>query len=94
MFALMALAAGLLGLDVMTDRDYRLEVVSDEPLLQLPPTDYPEENPAKVVLKAGDKIRVLRMRYGKDFQAFRVETANGAEGWVIAGRGVKVVSRG
>ena len=36
----------------------------------------------------------LRLRSGKDFQAFRVETDEGLVGWVISGKEIKVMSYG
>lgn len=87
--------AGLLWVgDIITDRSYKVAVVKAAPLYSLPPYEYPKANPLIATLQAGQPIRVLRMRYGKDFQAFRVETESGIEGWVIGGEGVQVVSRG
>jgi hypothetical protein len=88
------LMGGLWGGDILSDRAYRLEVVGAAPLYSLPPYEYPKLNPVVATLKPGQPVRVLRLRYGKDFQAFRVETEDGFVGWVIGGEGVKVVSHG
>jgi hypothetical protein len=85
--------AGLWAVDVLADRSYSLIVVSDAPLLELGPHEYPLVNHTVAVLHPGEKIQVLRLRYGKDFQAFRVETGAGLQGWVVVGNGV-VVKRG
>jgi hypothetical protein len=87
-------AAGLWAADVFNDRSYKLSVVEPAPLYSMPPTQYPQTNPIILTLKPGEPIQVLRLRYGKDFEAFQVETSKGVAGWVIGGEGVKVVSRG
>jgi hypothetical protein len=81
--------AALWGGDVLSDRSIKLSVVSAAPLYSIPPTDYPNKNPILLTLSPGQHIKVLRMRYGKDFQTFRVEADNGASGWVIYGEGVQ-----
>jgi hypothetical protein len=90
-----ALVVGVLwGADVIADRSYQLAVVAPAPLYSLPPHEYPETNPVSPTLQPGQAIRVLRLRYGKDFQAFRVETPDDRVGWVIGGEGIEVLSRG
>jgi hypothetical protein len=84
---------GLWGIDVLSDRAYQLEVFESAPLYSLPPHEYPKVNPIQATLKPGQAVHVLRLRYGKDFQAFRVETDDGIIGWVIGGEGVKVIKR-
>ena len=94
--------AGLLGIagagamfaaDVASDRRYVVAVTSPAPLLQHPPHEYPNSNPAMATLQAGEKLRVLRVRYGKDFEALLVERSSGESGWVLSGSGVEVLSR-
>lgn len=82
------------GGDILSDRAYRLEIVGAAPLYSLSPYEYPKFNPVVTTLKPGQPVRVLRLRYGKDFQAFRVETKDGFIDWVIGSEGVKVVSHG
>ena len=89
-----AAVAGLWAADVAVDRRYVVAVVGPEPLLALPPHEYPEVNPALRTLSPGEPIRVLRVRYGKDFEAMKVETGTGQVGWVLGGGGVQVLSRG
>lgn len=91
---LFALAGGFWGTDVLSDRNYQLTVVSSVSLLAEGPHNYPSVNPTIAILKPGEKVRVLRLRYGKDFQAFRVETETGLVGWVVAGSDVKVMRHG
>ncbi len=92
--AIAVVVGGLWGNDVISDRAYQLEVVKPAPLYSLAPHDYPIINPIQVILKPGQAVHVLRLRYGKDFQAFRIETDDGASGWVIVGEEVKVINRG
>jgi hypothetical protein len=81
-------------LDVASDRRYVVVVQKDTPLLTLPPHEYPNPNPAGAEVKSGQPVRVLRVRYGKDFESLKVETESGEVGWVVNGLGVEVVSRG
>ena len=89
-----AIAATLLVIDVLGDRKYKVAVEGPSPLYALPPYEYPKSNPVLFTLPVGAPLRVLRVRYGKDFQALRVETLEGQAGWVVNGDGVKVLSRG
>ena len=86
--------AALWGSDILSDRAYRIVIVEPAPLYSIPPHEYPKTNPVVATLAPGTSVQVLRLRYGKDFQAFRVETDAGLVGWVIGGRSVKVVSNG
>lgn len=79
---------------VSVDRRYVLAVVSPEPVYSLPPHTYPESNPIVETLTPGQPLRVLRVRYGKDFEAVQVQTPTGQVGWIISGGGVRVLSRG
>lgn len=87
-----ALAVAGWGADVAADRRYQLAVVEPTPLLSMSPLEYTETNPPLVTLQPGQPVKVLRMRYGKDFQTFKIETTSGTIGWVIEGQGVRVVS--
>lgn len=94
-FGLIALVIALVWAgDLYQDQTYKLAVVAPAPLYSLGPHEYPKSNPQVATLQPGEKLRVLRMRYGKDFQAFRVEIHGGQTGWVVSGQGIKVVSHG
>lgn len=80
--------------DIYQDRTYKLAIVAPAPLYSLGPHEYPESNPQVATLQPGEELYVLRMRYGKGFQTFRVETRGGQTGWVVNGQGIKVVSHG
>ena len=82
------------GGDVIGDRRYEVDVVGTAPLYSLPPHEYPRSNPLIETLRQGEHLRVLRVRYGKDFEALKVQTDRGHIGWVISGEGIKVMSRG
>ena len=88
--AVLALAGW--GADVASDRRYQLAVVEATPLLSHSPLEYLSSNPPLATLQPGQPVKVLRMRYGKDFQTFKIETTSGTVGWVIGGRGIRVVS--
>jgi len=89
-----SIPAVLLVADVYADRQYRVAVVAPVPLYTLPPHKYPLSNPVLATLAPGQALRVLRVRYGKDFEALRVETPDGQVGWVFGGGPVRVLSRG
>jgi len=86
---LVCVIATIWGGDVLVDRSMSIAIVSDAPLYALPPQDYPANNPKVGTLRRGDPVKVTRSGYGKDFQAFRVETPSGQTGWVILGNGVE-----
>lgn len=89
-----AAVAGLWAADVVAARRWVLAVVGPEPLLSLPPHEYPKANPPIRMLSPGEPLRVLRVRYGKDFESIEVEAGHGQVGWVLVGSGVQVLSRG
>ena len=91
---ILVVAGGVFIADVAADRRYVVAVVGPEPLLSLPPHEYPAVNPIIETLQPGQALRVLRVRYGKDFEAIKVEAPNGKVGWVLSGSGVQVISRG
>ncbi len=78
--------------DILVDRSRSIEVVSDAPLYSLPPQDYPSSNPQVGVVKRGEHVKVTRVGYGKDLQAFHVETSSGQSGWVVLGKGIEARS--
>ena len=94
LFAVLLVGALLWVGDIYVDHQYKVEVVKSAPLYSLAPTDYPATNPVALNLSVGNHLRVLRVRYGKDFEALKVETDEGNIGWVIGGDGVEVTSRG
>lgn len=79
--------------DVAADRRYVVAVVGPESLLALPPHEYPGINPSVETLQPGQSLQVLRVRYGKDFEALKVQAPSGHTGWVLSGGGVRVLSR-
>lgn len=87
----------LLGLalwigDIALDRRYQLAIVEPTPLLSITPIDYPTFNPVLTTLQPEQPVKVLRMRYGKDFQTFKIEVHLGITGWVIVNQGIRVIS--
>lgn len=46
---------------------------------------YGSQNPLKV-LKPGEKLKVKRTTYGKDYWALLVETDDGISGWIASGQ--------
>jgi hypothetical protein len=93
-FAALLLVALFWAGDIYGDHQYKVEVVESASLYSLAPTDYPATNPVLLNLSVGNHLQVVRVRYGKDFEALKVVTDDGKIGWVIGGDGVKVTSRG
>ncbi|MBC3880624.1 hypothetical protein H8K35_03110 [Undibacterium sp. LX40W] len=93
-FVVVVVGCAIWVADVIGDRSYQVVVVSPARLLSIAPTDYPDKNPVVTTIKPGESLKVIRVRYGKDFETLKVETTSGNVGWVIPGDGVKVVSRG
>jgi hypothetical protein len=74
---------GLWLRDVISDRRNELEIMKPITLLKKAPQDYPKENKEAGKIQIGEKTKVLRMGYGKDFRAWKVRGSMGQEGWFI-----------
>jgi len=42
-------------------------------------------------VEKNEKVKVKRIKYGKDYMAVQIEKPNGSVGWVVVGDGVKVI---
>jgi len=72
--------------DSHEDQRYRISIKGDTQVLVQPyPSGTVSDNRVVAVLLAGDAVRVLRVRYGRDYLAFKIELADGTEGYVISG---------
>ena len=69
--------------DVISDRKTEIEITKQITLLEKAPQDYPKENKETGKIQIGEKVKVLRMGYGKDFRAWKVRGSMGQEGWFI-----------
>lgn len=60
------------------------------------PPDWPHTNrePEKIIatLKPGDRVPVKGMYHGHDYEAYKVELADGTKGFIIAGDTFKVLA--
>lgn len=65
------------------DRSYKLEVLVPIALLKDPPQDYPKENTIVGHVFPHESVKVVRMRYGKDFRAWRIKGDKGQVGWIV-----------
>ena len=91
---LVAITLAFFGHDIYRDRRHSVEILSTTPLLEDPyPLNYGDsENTVLSRLKKGDEVRVLRIKYGKDFMALKVEEKkSGAVGYVIYDDSIKLV---
>ena len=71
----------------------QLEVMKPITLLEKAPQDYPKENKEVGKIQIGEKTKVLQMRYGKDFRAWKVRNSMGEEGWFVEANGNIKVKR-
>jgi hypothetical protein len=79
--------------DIVSDRRNELEILTSITLLEKAPQSYPHENSDIGLVQAGEKVKVLRMGYGKDFRAWKVQGSTGQEGWLVEEHGnVKVMN--
>ena len=77
------LVAGLIGFDVYGDRQHNIIIKGPVPVFgDWEP--YPmDDQQAKFILALGDSVTVKRIRYGKSYQAVRIETRDDKVGWVF-----------
>jgi len=91
---LVGIALAFFGHDIYRDRQHSMEILSTTPLLEEPyPLHYGHsENNVLNHLKKGDEVRVLRIKYGKDFMALKIEEKkSGAVGYVIYDDSIKLI---
>ena len=77
--------------DIYNDRQYRLVVLGPTPLYAASPLEQPRSNHVLGTLGPGQTVTVLRMRHGKDFRTFKIETATGIQGWVVEGQSARAI---
>jgi hypothetical protein len=73
--------------DIVTDRRNELEILKPIAILETAPQNYPKENRNVGLIQAGEKVKVLRMGYGKDFRSWKIQGSLGQEGWLIEEKG-------
>jgi len=83
-----SIVGGLYACDVGQDRKYSVEVLEDTKLFEDWELLYYSANPVEV--RAGESLRVVRIRYSKEFQMVKVEKENGETGWLISGGSVEL----
>ena len=71
--------------DVVSDRKAELEIMKPIPMMEKPPQDYPNNNKEIGKIEPGEKVKTLRIGYGKDFRAWKIEGSSGQVGWFIEG---------
>lgn len=79
--AIVLLGSGLYVWDLVDDRRYEIKILREVPI-------YPEWEPLngqEVIgaVRPGEQVKVLRIRYGKDYRAIRVQRENDSTGWLI-----------
>jgi hypothetical protein len=70
----------LVAFDIYKDRQHKIKIIGWTDLQTKPSTsDY------EIIKKLppNSQVKVLRIIYGKDYMAIKVETADGQKGWII-----------
>lgn len=81
------------GLDRYQDQQIKVTVDSATPLYASEvDAAYGSQKPIKT-LKPGEKLKVNRTTYGKDYWAILVETDAGIQGWVASGQQGLIIQR-
>ncbi len=76
-----AIALGWYFWDLRSDQSKSIKVLRSTPLYSEPETM--SGTPSIGVVDPGEKLRVRRIRYGKNFMNVKVEKENGITGWII-----------
>ncbi len=77
--------------DIYNDRRHRLVILGPTPLYAAFPLEQPQSGRVLGMLGPGQSVTVLRMRHGKDFRVFKIETATGIRGWVVEGQSARAI---
>ena len=86
LLTIVILVAGLVGFDVYQDRRHNVAIKGPVPVFgDWDPYPTDDKN-VKFILHTGDTVTVKRIRYGKSYQAVRIETRDGKVGWVFPDR--------
>lgn len=80
---LVSLGVALWLRDVIADRRNKIEIMKPITLLEKAPRDYPKENKEIGKIQIGERVKVLRIGYGKDFRTWKIRDSMGQEGWFI-----------
>lgn len=87
---LLLIAGGIWWID---NQDPHLLLATSRPvdLLENPsPQYYAFPNSVVTVLEPGTWLKVIKLRYGKDYVAYKVRLPDGRSGYIIGGWGVNV----
>jgi hypothetical protein len=95
--AFIALVAGvavaLWAYDIYQDRQIRISIEGPVCMYEAPElAAYPRLQGKPIMqLNPGEAISVLRVRYGKDYMAIKLQTANESIGWVCFDRNIRII---
>ncbi len=84
--ALIGVVVGSVFYDRHEDRLYRISIKGDTPVMLQPYSGGAVDgNQIIEVLHPGDVVKVLDLRYGKGYLAFKVRLVDGKQGYLISG---------
>ncbi len=79
-FLIVALAAWF-AWDVQSDRNKSIKIIKAVPLYgNWEPLNGQQSN---TNVMPGENLKVVRIRYGKDYMAIKIEREDGSNGWII-----------
>jgi hypothetical protein len=93
-FLLTLLIVGVIGAAVITattaydtyrDRQHTLIITGQLLIFKNPEIQGKMVNPVIAILNKGDRVRVQRIWYGKDYMVVKVRLIDGSEGYLISG---------
>jgi hypothetical protein len=80
------LATTPFAVDIFRDQQHRVIVRGSVQVYQTPePYWRDSSNPVVATATKHDTLRVMRIRYGKDFMVIRVKLENGHQGYIFYG---------
>ncbi|MNL29805.1 hypothetical protein D3C87_1515040 [compost metagenome] len=78
------ICSGILGLfawDIWEDRSQSVSIIQQTALYD--DWEFGDRQKSIGKVERGENLKVLRIRYGKDFMAIKVERNDGSVGWII-----------
>ena len=75
--------------DIMEDRNHKI-IIKAKINVYSEWEPYPRNEQPLFTITTNDTAEIKRIRYGKDYMAIKIKTANGKYGWVFNGPSVSV----
>jgi hypothetical protein len=87
------LVVGPIAVDTLRDRQHRVIITDTLNVYQTSEPPWREHsNPVVASVTPNDSLKVLRIRYGKDYMVVRVKLPNGQQGYIFYGDSFRLYS--